>query len=91
MFFTPSGISAGYEHLAGYAKSYKMNILMSNYCGHSFGVDAAGQSGFWNNDGELISNLDETETGLLLVGKNDNNWTGNTIKTEQHLSEKRSN
>jgi predicted amidohydrolase len=59
-----------------------MNVLMSNYCGQSWGLDSGGQSAFWDNNGELITNLDKTDSGLLIVENANNKWIGKTLKHE---------
>jgi predicted amidohydrolase len=66
-FYTPNGITKGYELLRSYAKEYSMNVLMANYIGTSYGIKAAGQSGFWNKEGELIAQLNNIEENLLIV------------------------
>jgi predicted amidohydrolase len=80
IFFTPSGIPDAYEKLSNYANLYGMNVLMSNYCGQSWGLDSGGQSGFWDKNGKLISSLNETDSGLLIIEKTNNNWIGKTSK-----------
>lgn len=83
IFFTPNGIPDAYKKLSDYASLYGMNVLMSNFCGQSWGIDAGGQSGFWDNKGKLIANLNDTDSGLLIIEKTDNNWAGKTINYEQ--------
>jgi predicted amidohydrolase len=79
IFFSPSGISNAYNSLSGYAKKYKMNVLMSNFCKQSWGKEAAGQSAFWNSNGELVAKMNSTNTGLLLAERNKDNWVCKTI------------
>lgn len=67
IFYTPNGIAEGHKTLSDYAKEYSMNVLMANYTGSSYRIEAAGQSGFWNNHGELIAQLDNTEENLLII------------------------
>lgn len=79
IFYSPQGISEAYLQLSEYASKYKMNVLMSNFTGNSYNYPSAGQSGFWNSDGELIQNLSENEEGLLLVEKLKEGWAGKVI------------
>lgn len=79
IFFTPNGISNAYSALQNYAQKYKMNILMSNFSGTSWGYPSAGQSAFWNNKGELIAHMNDSDSGLLLLENQDNNWTSQII------------
>ncbi|MDA3893998.1 MAG: carbon-nitrogen hydrolase family protein [Salinivirgaceae bacterium] len=81
LFYTNGGIEGGHETLGSYAKKYKMNVLMSNFCGKSYGLDAGGRSAFWDNKGSLVESLDEDSQGLLLVERNDNGWKGTSIFT----------
>lgn len=67
IFYTPKGIKEGHDQLSAYASKYSMNVLMANFCGSSYNLAAGGQSAFWNNNGELLSQLDNQEDGLLIV------------------------
>jgi len=67
IFYSKNGINAAHVKLSDYARKYSMNILMANYCGKSYEWDAGGKSGFWNTDGKLISHLNESECGLLII------------------------
>lgn len=81
IFFTPNGIADAYKTLSDYSKQYNMNVLMSNYCGQSWGLDSGGQSAFWNN-GDLITKLDKQDSGLLIVENINNSWIGRALKYE---------
>jgi hypothetical protein len=52
---------------------------MSNICGQTRGVESGGQSVFWDNGGNLIANLNETDPGLLIVEKFADKWTGKAL------------
>jgi predicted amidohydrolase len=82
LFFTPSGIPNAYKTLSDYASRHKMNILMSNFCGQSWGLDSGGQSGFWDSNGKLIVNLNDTDSGLLIVENVNNSWVGKIINNK---------
>lgn len=79
IFFTPNGIPNAYRDLQNYAQKHKMNILMSNFSGESWGYPSAGQSAFWNNEGELVAQMNDSDSGLLLVEKHTDNWTSTFI------------
>lgn len=71
LFYTPNGIAEAYEQLSEYARKYKMNVLMANFCGESYGLKAAGQSAFWNKEGELKGKLKvDNGEGLLIINSN---------------------
>jgi predicted amidohydrolase len=79
IFFTPNGIPNAYQDLQSYAQKHKMNVLMSNFIGESWGSTSAGQSAFWNNKGELIAQMNDSDSGLLIVENQDDNWTSRVI------------
>lgn len=79
IFFSPNGIPNAYRDLQSYAEKHKMNVLMSNFSGESWGYPSAGQSAFWNHKGELIDQMNDSDSGLLLVEKRNDNWTSKII------------
>ncbi len=80
IFFSKNGIPDAYEKLRKYSKKHSMAILMSNFCGVCWGVEAGGCSAFWSDKGELIASLDERNPGLLLVGKEGKSWKAKAIR-----------
>jgi len=80
IFFTPNGIPNAYRDLQSYAEKHKMNVLMSNFAGESWGYPSGGQSAFWNNKGELSGQMNDSDSGLLLVENDNNNWTTRVVK-----------
>jgi predicted amidohydrolase len=80
IFFTPNGIPNAYRDLQSYAQKHKMNVLMSNFAGESWGYPSAGQSAFWNNKGELIAQMNDSDSGLLLIENKNDNWITKIIK-----------
>ncbi|HMG15333.1 MAG TPA: carbon-nitrogen hydrolase family protein [Saprospiraceae bacterium] len=79
IFFSINGISKAHESLKTYALKNKMNVLMSNFSGQSWGTYAGGRSAFWNNEGELVIEMNGTDSGLLVVEKNKEQWYGKII------------
>lgn len=80
IFFSPNGIPNAYRDLQNYAEKHKMNVLMSNFSGESWGSPSAGQSAFWNNKGELVAQMNDSDSGLLLVEKKGNDWESQIVK-----------
>lgn len=80
IFFSPNGIRNAYRDLQSYAEKHKMNVLMSNFSGESWGSPSAGQSAFWNNKGELVGKMNDSDSGLLLVENKNDNWTSKVAK-----------
>lgn len=79
IFFSPNGIPNAYRDLQNYAEKHQMNVLMSNFSGESWGSPSAGQSAFWNNKGELIGQMNESDSGLLFVENKNDTWTSRSI------------
>jgi predicted amidohydrolase len=67
IFYTPNGIDEGHQQLSDYAKKYAMKILMANYGGPSYKYEAGGKSAFWNNTGELVSQIEKQTDELLII------------------------
>ncbi|HEX9063006.1 MAG TPA: carbon-nitrogen hydrolase family protein [Clostridia bacterium] len=80
IFYSNNGMHEAYKLLKNYAKEHSMNVLMSNYCGMSWGLEAGGKSAFWNSNGELLAGLDEESTGLVIGIKEKGLWRGMSIK-----------
>ncbi|MFD1602641.1 carbon-nitrogen hydrolase family protein [Flavobacterium artemisiae] len=80
IFFSPNGIPSAYRDLQSYAAKHQMNVLMSNFAGESWGSPSAGQSAFWNNKGELIAQMNDSDSGLLIVESKNNNWESRVLK-----------
>lgn len=80
IFFTPNGIPNAYRDLQSYAQKHQMNVLMSNFSGESWGYPSAGQSAFWNDKGELVGQMNDSDSGLLLVENKNDNWTSRVVK-----------
>jgi len=79
IFFSPNGIPNAYRDLQSYAEKHKMNVLMSNFSGESWGYPSGGKSAFWNNKGELVAQMNDSDSGLLLVESQNDNWTSKII------------
>ncbi len=82
IFFTPNGITDAHKTLGDYSRQYRMSVLMSNYCGKSWGFESGGQSAFWDRNGDLIVTMDKTDSGLLIIENANNKWIGRTLNYE---------
>lgn len=80
IFFTPNGIPNAYRDLQSYAQKHKMNVLMANFSGESWGYPSGGKSAFWNNKGELVGQMNDSDSGLLLVENKNDDWTSRIVK-----------
>lgn len=62
-----SGIDKALLRLSEIAKEHSMTVLMANSIGTCDGWECAGRSSVWNNRGELLSQLDEENEGILVL------------------------
>jgi predicted amidohydrolase len=76
IFFSPNGIPSAHILLSNYAKKFSMNVLMSNFSGESWGQPSGGRSAFWNSNGESIVEMNDSDSGLLIVEKRNDHWIG---------------
>lgn len=82
IFFSTVSILEAHKSMRDNAKKYSMNILLSNYCGELWKTRAGGRSAFWSATGNLISELDEINSGLVIVHGENDTWISSTIKCE---------
>jgi predicted amidohydrolase len=62
-----TGVDKAVDHLAGIAKKYSMPVFMSNCIGHCDDFDCGGKTSAWNNKGQLVGQLDNTNEGILMI------------------------
>ena len=63
---TIKGVDKDLVKLSDLAKKYHMTVLMSNYVGQTGGYDCGGKSSIWNEQGELVGQLDNINEGILI-------------------------
>ena len=80
IFYTPNGIEAGRGRLQKIAKENSLSVLMSNYVGEGYGLQAGGRSAVWSNSGELIISADTNSECLAVARNNGGAWSGKIIK-----------
>ena len=61
------GIKKAYKRLSTVAKKNKMIVLMCNNVGFSDNFMATGQSAAWDEEGNLINQLDNDKEGILFI------------------------
>jgi predicted amidohydrolase len=79
IFFSPKGIPQAHQSLQNYASQYQMNVLMANFGGDSYSCPSGGRSAFWNNKGELIAQMEDSGSGLLVVEKQHSGWASKIL------------
>lgn len=60
------GIEIAYKHYPEIARKYNMSVVMSNSLGYSDNFRSAGQTAFWDEEGNLIDQLGIEEEGMLV-------------------------
>jgi len=73
---TASGVEKAIHSLSEIARKYFMTVLMSNCLGLCDGVECAGKSAIWNNEGRLLGQLNDTNEGIIMVDTD----TGHVLK-----------
>ncbi len=66
-YSTPTGIEEAYKQLSHYARKYKMGVLIANYAGVCYQIPSRGKSAYWDKEGKLIGELNNSEEALLVV------------------------
>lgn len=78
IFYSEAGIAAGHKKLAAYANEHHLAILMSNFCGEHWNTKSGGKSAFWDQKGNLLASLDNSES-LLIVEKTNKDWESMSV------------
>lgn len=60
------GVEKGYKHYPEIAKKYSMTVLMANSLGPCDDFESVGKSAIWNDEGELVGNLNDASEGILI-------------------------
>ncbi len=79
IFYLPGSMRKLHSMVAKQSLDYNMNVILSNYCIGTYGMEAGGGSGIWNRNGENIALLDSSSTGLAIAEKNKDNWSVKTF------------
>lgn len=82
IFFSKPSIEGAHGLLSSYAEEHSMTVLMSNYCGHSYGTQAGGRSALWSDKGVLLSELDTEGEGILIADEQNGSWSVKKLHTD---------
>ena len=74
-----NGIEKAQQRLSEIAKQYSMTVLMSNCIGISDGGECAGRTSVWQDDGELVGQLDGMKEGILIFDIFSQEWVQKLI------------
>ncbi|RNI31347.1 carbon-nitrogen hydrolase family protein [Rufibacter latericius] len=61
------GIDKAWQRLSDIAEHFGMTVLMANSVGLADGEECAGKSAIWDNQGNLLGQLNDTQEGILLL------------------------
>lgn len=61
-----NGYQKASHHYPKIAKEHQMFVSMSNCIGHCDDFESVGKSSIWNNKGELVGQLNDSEEGILV-------------------------
>lgn len=61
-----NGVDNDLKKLAVIAKKYRMTVFMANFVGQSGGYECAGKTSIWNDEGNLVGQLDDKNEGILI-------------------------
>ncbi|MEO7990386.1 MAG: carbon-nitrogen hydrolase family protein [Chryseolinea sp.] len=64
---TISGVEKASKSLSDIAHKYSMTVLMSNCIGRSDNFESAGKTAIWNSKGILLTQLNDTCEGILII------------------------
>jgi len=64
---TIDGVEKAIKTLSDIANKYSMTALMSNCIGPCDNFESAGKTSIWNNNGALVSQLNDTNEGILII------------------------
>jgi predicted amidohydrolase len=77
---TINGIEPARKRLSEIARIYSMTVIMSNCVGLADGQQCAGKSSIWNNKGQLLGQLNDTDEGIIIYDSSSQEITSETIK-----------
>ena len=61
-----NGVKKANQSLSEIAQKYGMTVLMSNCVGQNDDFISAGNSAVWNNKGDLVAQLNDSDAGILI-------------------------
>lgn len=62
-----NGVDKALKTLADIAHKYSMTVLMSNCIGQADGLECAGKTSVWNNQGLLVGQLNDLDEGIMII------------------------
>lgn len=79
MFVIPRDLDADTSTLHSYAVRHQMAVVFSNFGGPTGGLPSAGSSAIWSPQAELLAQLPEAGTGIVVATEKDFGWHAVTV------------
>lgn len=73
-FVTPSGYAKDAKLLSGYAHTYGMTVMLSNFSNENDGMQTAGKSAIWAPGGQLVVAAKGLEETILVAEETSTGW-----------------
>jgi predicted amidohydrolase len=80
IFYSPTGVQHAHEVLQSHAQRHSMAVVMANFCGRSWNMQAGGRSAIWSADGTKLAEASECRESLLFGIKNGTSWSGDVLE-----------
>ena len=79
MFIIPSEFERETARLRAYAAEHSMAVAFANYGAPTGGLDSAGRSAIWSQEGELLAELPAAGAGVAVAVEGPSGWRSRTI------------
>ena len=84
MFVIPADLQQDTNRLRTYAAQHRMTVVFSNYGGPTGGLQSAGRSGIWSDEGELLVQLEPKGAQLAVATEGANGWQTQRLDLRAH-------
>ena len=82
-FVTPRGYKKDAELLSGYARTYGMTVMLSNFSNENDDMQTAGKSAIWAPGGELIIAAKGCEETVLVAEQTPSGWQSDALPLQK--------
>ncbi len=82
IFFTAKSIDGAHGVLSRYAEKNKFMIVMSNYGGWCWNLEAGGKSGIWTEDGTAVTTSPDADECIVVASEHGGKWAGQVVRAD---------
>lgn len=79
MFVIPSEFEREAAKLCGYARRYSMAVALANFGGPTGGLETAGHSSIWSQQGNLVVQLSSSGSGVAVATETSEGWHATSV------------